>query len=754
MDMTRKPAESPIFSARQQRYTVSPVHSGLVSALAKQFQKMKPTPTSMELALLAQQLVVNYPDIDLTKPQGIKHLAEIGYRAVVPYSYQELQKNILPTYNRMKDLEATANRLADAVQRGEQIGISGDYDCDGNCSTALMIRFLQESGVPASHIHVHIPNRVKEGYGVNTKAIEAMAQKPQPVTFLMTLDNGTTADKPIAVAMDKRMDVTVIDHHPNSDGHPLPPHALVVNPRRSDENAAIVDDPNGAPDLAAVGVTWLVARRAAQLLEARGHYKKQALPTPDPRNWLGLVAMATIGDVVSLKKPLNHALVSEGLKLIRENADPYISTLARVTGLREPNIAKLSESDIAFKLAPIINAPGRLGQSVAWAFLSPPDATAEPIEPLAASLEEANQSLANAIDRFNAKKSPKEKIRLPQKRESAPSPTPPFVSTLQYTLMMHSDLANDRRKEVGTEVSRMARKQAKQMLRENPDLGTLLLAGDDWHEGVVGIVAGRIKEEFGLPTIVASINRERGLCKASARNILGNCGDVGQVLRDMCEKDGLLSKAGGHPMAAGASFELNKLDAARKKFEEKLWQKARDVRAARQAPLAAAIDLSEAIGKGRSAQTPLQLLQLLAVAQEAIRPHGQGREKPRVALYGGSISSVRTTSSSGQHLQFAIRIPGTNEMLECRAFHAGGSMLDAYLREASMLSTGDTIPLLIGTLERAPDEHGADKPPLFFVEDMLSVRHRNRTSKDAVADALCCDATQRMPIMGAAQTTR
>jgi single-stranded-DNA-specific exonuclease len=765
--MERKPAEEPIFSARRQRYTVSPVNDKLVAALVRQFQMHKPAPQPMELRLLAQQLVVNHPSVDLSKPQEIRRLAETGYRMIVPYSYKHLQEKVLPAYDTMKDLEAIAARLADAIQHGEQIGISGDYDCDGNCSTALMIRLLQESGVPADRIHVHIPNRVKEGYGVNTAAIEDMATRNPPVTFLMTLDNGTTANKPIAVAKDKNMDVAVIDHHPNSDGQALPPGALVVNPRRSDESAAIAGDPSGAPDLAAVGVTWLVARRAAQILEARGHFDrlKESNPqfkAPDPRRWLGLVAMATIGDVVSLRKPLNHALVCEGLKVIREDGDPYITALARVAGLRNPNIEHLSESDIAFKLAPIINAPGRLGQSVAWAFLSAPDATAEPIEPLLQALEDSNQSLANSIERFNEKKLPREKIRLPKKREAPSSPVPVFVSTLQYALMMNSDLANDRRKEIAAEVNRLAQKQARSMLRDNPNLGTLLLAGDDWHEGVVGIVAGRIKEEFGLPTIVASINRERGLCKASARNILGGCGDIGQVLRDMSKKedeslntgDEVISKAGGHPMAAGASFDAANLDAVRAKFEERLGDKARAIRATKQAPLAATINLSEAIGKGKAAQTPMQLLQQFANAQEFTRPHGQGREKPRIGLYGGAITSVGTTSSSGQHLQFMIQIPGSYQhTLECRAFHSGGSKLDARLREASMPNSGDTFPLLIGTLEQPPRGQGTTNTLTFFIEDILFVSPHKKARKDAVADALCSDSNTVCPIVMGRQSS-
>lgn len=729
--MQKRSVQPVPLSARRGQYGLMPAPDMLVGALERKFQNQKPKPDGVALRLLAQQVASNHSVLNPQKLQDVKTLAESAHRSVVPLSYKELQAKVLPHYAQMKDLDKAAERLANAVMNGEQIGISGDYDCDGNCSTALMIRFLTESGVPPQHIHVHIPNRAKEGYGVNSAAVEAMAKRTPPVTFLMTLDNGTTANTPLAVAQDKQMDVAVIDHHPNSEGHALPMRALVVNPRQSEESAAVKDEPNGAPDLAAVGISWLVARWAAELLTERSHYTSKHLSPPDPRQWLGLVAMATIGDVVSLKKPLNHALVSEGLQVIREGGDPYISTLARVAGLREPDIAKLSESDIAFKLAPIINAPGRLGQSVAWAFLSQADGVAEPnVAHLPEAVGSGNQSLKDSIGRMNKHKQGHEKIRINEK--TYPTKTHNAVTDLQYRLMMLSDESNDLRKKVGSEVMMQARRQAQEMLRENPNLGTLVLAGDDWHEGVVGIVAGRIKEEFGLPTIVASINRDTGKCKASARNILGGNGDIGQVLRDLCEQDNILSKAGGHPMAAGASFELAKLGDVRKKFEEKMGDTTRQTRAQSRSPIAVAINLGEALGTGRNAQPPLQLLQQFATAQEFLRPHGQGRDKPRVALYGGNLSQMRTTSSSGQHLEFNLGLPGTNETIACKAFHSGGSALETGLRNASQPST-QSLPLLIGTLEQTT--RNGQPAVEFFLEDMLMLENA-QDQKKVIAGAL------------------
>ncbi len=723
-----------IESARRQHLIVKAANPSVLRGLKTKMPKTHPT----ALYYLAQQS-------DMTP--------EVGYRMVHSYSYDELQREVLPSYNRMKDFEAAAERLADAVQKGEQIGISGDYDCDGNCSTALMIRFLQASGVSPSHVHVHIPNRAVEGYGVNTKAVEEMAAQQPPVTFLLTLDNGTLAHKPLQVAKDKKMDAVVIDHHPNSDGHALPEGALVVNPKRSDESSAIAQDPNGAPDLAAVGVSWLIARRATEILQARGHYHAQKLETPDPRDWLGLVAMATVGDVVNIRRPLNRALVNEGLAVIREGKDPYVAALAQVARLREADIAVLKEDDIAFKLTPIINAPGRLGQSVAWAFLSPPDATCTRLDVLTQDITHNRDDLRGRLVQQKTRlaqktdeDSRKFKVEIEKTLDKAEANTPeisPYsaIDMPQYALMLLSNEANELRKLVGASVMRQARPMAQKMLHDNPQLGTLVLAGEDWHEGVVGIVAGRIKEEFGLPTLVANINPKTGQCKASLRsiNVVGHPVDVGQAVRDMCEKDGLLSKAGGHPMAAGASFSVDKVDAIRADFEQKLGDVSRGARAAQRSLLAGAVNMAQAVGD----RTPLALIKDFAASQHELRPFGQGSEKPRVALYGARIENVQR-SYDGQHLSFRLVPNGApQDAITCRAFHAGNSAFDKMLRAVASDASREHIPLITGTLEASDDP---TKAVTFFAEDIALIptkekglhAARARTPSEDVAQYLHC----------------
>lgn len=639
-----------------------------------------------------------------------------------PHSYTALEAEVLPRYTALKDFIPTAERIADAIMKGETIGISGDYDCDGNCSTALMVRLLQESNVPRGRIHVHIPNRKSEGYGINRDAVAAMDGKH--VSLLIALDNGTLAHAPLADAKKRNMDAIVIDHHPNSAHHPLPEGALVVNPRRSDET--LQDDAQGVGHLAAVGVTWMVARHVVALLEARGYYREQHIAPPAPRNWLGLVATATVGDVVSMRAPLNRSLVQEGLKVIREGADPFIAALAKVAQLP---LATFNEESIAFRLAPIINAPGRLGQSIAWAFLSPADATSIATQSLVGGAEEQHSALhQDAIAQQRALRQGRffdpntENDRKLQ--DIAKSPALPAMApeSAQHALMLLSRSSNEMRKQIETAVTRQALPQARQWLASHPDAASLFLCGGGWHEGVIGIVAGRIKEEFNLPTFVASHDRDTGLCKCSARSIdiPGHPIDVGQAVRDLCEKDGLMLKAGGHPMAAGCSFEHSKLAAIRDAIEAKLAPAVQAAKPHQFQPIAVAYDMQQHGAK------PMQAMQDWVTSQEALRPFGASFTKPRVGIMGGQVSHIRR-SRDGRHLFFTLAMPiplarslaapaaaTSQTQIECQAFHACGSALETALRQCA--SAPKTHPLLLtGTLASADPANAREgKPSLVF----------------------------------------
>lgn len=763
--------------------------------LSSRGQRLGILPSNARTQRLEKRLGQALPQLDL---QAIAYAArlpgatyETSWRYLNPYSYEELQRDVLPAYDKLQHMEDAAERLADAVIKGEAFGISGDYDCDGNCSTALMVRFLQESGVKPSRIHVHIPNREREGYGVNRDAVEAMAGKSSPVELLMALDNGTLAHKPLALAKERGMDAIVIDHHPNGDDDDLPKDVMVVNPRRADESDAIKNDPNGVGDLAAVGVTWLVCRRAVQKLAERGYYPTDQVP--DPRNWLGLVAMATQADVVDISKPLNRALLKEGLNVINEGRDRYISALARVAQVADPT--KLTETDISFNLGPIVNAPGRLGQSVAWAFLTPPDATAEPLDQFMASADlqtkdlhqalqqqrdslrtqrfaEANPENDRAMDKalrfapWQMKNAIETEKRILEKREM---PAPHIdIDPRLYALMLLSRESNSLRKLIEGAVTREARPQARSILETHPDSSVLLLNGKGWHEGVVGIVAGRIKEEFNLPTVVASVlppdKYGQVLCKASARSIKvpGFPVDIGSPIRDKrapgealdafkeqlkdpalsdgqrsafirdFDRDHLLRTGGGHPMAAGLGFSYTNLEAVRAHLNATLKEPLIAAKKAQRSLLAGAIDLT-----GESTGELRHWLQ----AQQALRPCGEGNRTPLVGLYGCSLSKPQIMGKnegkgSGKHLEFTITVG--DQKIAATAFHAVGTDLEKTLSEAAR-KPDNRMHLLVGSFEAPLDgtDRSKEPMPVFQLQDVLALPViKGQNPSDALATAL------------------
>jgi single-stranded-DNA-specific exonuclease len=236
-----------------------------------------------------------------------------------------------------------AERIADAVQRGETIAIFGDYDVDGATSSALLARFLRQAG---SDPLIHIPDRLFEGYGPNVEAVRALAARG--ATLLVTVDCGTTSIEPLAQARTLGVDVVVIDHHQADEE--LPPAVAIVNPNRR-------DDLSGLGHLAAVGLTFMTAVAVNRLLRTRGFWNP-GRPEPDLLSFLDDVALGTIADVVPLIG-LNRAFVAKGLIALRQRNRAGHTSLMDVARLAGPPEAW----HLGFLLGPRINAGGRIGRA-------------------------------------------------------------------------------------------------------------------------------------------------------------------------------------------------------------------------------------------------------------------------------------------------------------------------------------------------------------------------------------------------------
>ncbi len=477
-------------------------------------------------------------------------MARDAAQFLAPYDYTHFHTDVFPGLTRLDDLKPAITRLADAIQNHEKIGISSDYDCDGNTSLALMLRTLRYCGVDTeTQVLAHIPNRKREGYGINKESVERMAA--QGMQLLLTLDNGTVAQAPIAHAAEilgdderaEKKNIIVVDHHPNSEGQPLPAGALVVNPHRSP--APTTDGARQAQiqsrDLAAVGLTYLLCQGVVDELQTRKWFSSQGLTAPNMRKELGLVALGLVADVVKLNSPLSRMMLKEGLNVINNSEDPALKKLCDAAGCEAGHI---TSETLAFRLGPIINASGRMADSLGWKILS--------LEP-------------RRIERFTG-------------------------------LFDAAVLHNTDRKQKEAE---LLQKLEPLIVQRSQDDVLVLPIAQTGYEGVVGIVASRIMERTGKPVLVLSqLEKEDGtrLYVGSARSPkferadgTADVCDMGEQLRHL-QQEGVLLKGGGHPYAGGCSTTQEQLEPLREKLKAALGEKARTLRGQQATWIAGIID--------------------------------------------------------------------------------------------------------------------------------------------------------------------
>ena len=269
----------------------------------------------------------------------------LAARGVLPETAEDYLsptlRGLMPDPSALRDMDAAAARLAEAVARGERIALFGDYDVDGAASVALMLDWLGALGRGAT---VHIPDRIAEGYGPNTPAMERLAAGH---SLILCLDCGTMGHAPLAAAKAAGADVLVVDHH--LPGDTLPEAVAVVNPNRADCRA-------GQGALCAAGVAFLLLVATNRELRRRGWFGARA--EPDLRERLDLVALATVADVAPLTG-LNRAFVRQGLSVLARRGRPGLAALADVARLTAPPTSR----DLGFALGPRINAGGRIGEA-------------------------------------------------------------------------------------------------------------------------------------------------------------------------------------------------------------------------------------------------------------------------------------------------------------------------------------------------------------------------------------------------------
>lgn len=403
-------------------------------------------------------------------------------------------KSAMPDPLVLKDMDAAAARVAEAIIGRETVAVFGDYDVDGATSAALLMRFFKAVG---SQLIPYIPDRLTEGYGPNTPAL--MKLREAGVSLVITVDCGTLAYEPLATARAAGLDVVVVDHHLAEPG--LPEAAAIINPNR-------LDDDSGLGQLAAVGVAFMLVVAVNRLLRQRGWYGR-GIPEPDLLQWLDLVALGTVADVVPLVG-LNRALVAQGLKVLAQTSNTGLKALIKVARLDEPPTAY----HLGFLLGPRVNAGGRVGEAAMGTRLLTCDDDVVAME------------LAQALDRYN------------QERQA-----------------IEAQVQDDALAQLG--------------VRYGADVPPPLVyaAAPGWHVGVLGIVASRLKEKFDLPAVVIGLDGDIG--KGSARSIPGV--DIGAAMT-AAKQAGLLVNGGGHKMAAGLTVRAENIDALADFLRERLME--------------------------------------------------------------------------------------------------------------------------------------------------------------------------------------
>ena len=457
--------------------------------------------------------------------------------------------------------------------------IIGDFDADGATSSALMVRALRSLGFAVDFL---VPNRFQFGYGL-TPGIVSLAAARAP-TLIVTVDNGISSNAGVAAARARGIDVLITDHH--LPGALLPDANVIVNPNLAGSRF-------GSRALAGVGVAFYVMAALARRLEQAG------LPASGgAAQLLDLVALGTVADLVPLDAN-NRVLVAQGLKRIR--AGRCVAGIRALLAIAGRPAHELTASDLAFGVAPRLNAAGRLDDMTIGiqCLLEDDLATAEP---LAARLDELNRERRSIEARM-------QQVAL----EAVRCLADPGPGALQRS--------------------------------------GVCLFDESWHQGVVGLVASRVKDRLRRPVIAFALADEASL-RGSARSVAGI--HIRDVLDSIATRHpDLIERFGGHAMAAGVSLERAKLDRFARAFDEEV---------ARWTAGAPAADTIETDGELAPAEIALDTAQAL----RAGGPWGQAFPEP---CFDGlfSIRSARVIAE--RHVKMWVEVPSGGRAFDAMAFN-------------------------------------------------------------------------------------
>ncbi len=522
----------------------------------------------------------------------------------------------------MKDMEKSVARILDAVAREEKILIYGDYDADGVTATALLMKTLIFLGGKEKNLSVYIPDRAREGYGLNETAVKKFSE--EKINLIITVDCGVANAKEVKLAEDLGIETIISDHHYIS--HEVPKAYAVINPRQKNDNYPF-------KELAGAGIAYklcsaLLARQ--NFNENLGGLEKNSTQTEEKlaslklwrsgkknfQKWLlDLVALGTIADCVSLKGE-NRTLAKYGLMVLGKTRRPGLKALIKNSRINDDSL--ITAREVSFQIVPRLNAAGRMDHANSAYELLVTESLKESAE-LARKLEKRNQERQSATEKIINEV----KVRLSAKR-----------------------------------------------------LEKIIFEGSaEWPIGLLGLVAGKISEEYNRPTLI--YHQGKAKCVGSGRSNASF-----NLIKALISAESHLLEFGGHARAAGFAATMDKISA----FYETLLKRAES-----DPPIGGpAIEIDAEIN---SEEVNIETLRLL----NSFAPFGEDNEPPVFLLKNLSVSELRLVGNGNKHLKLILKDGRNKTTLGAIAFN----LAENFIPPAGKMSVGKAIDI---AAEIIPDD--------------------------------------------------
>ena len=447
----------------------------------------------------------------------------------------------------MKDMQKAVDIIRKSIKANEKIMIYGDYDVDGVTSTTILTDYLGSIG---ANIDFYIPNRASEGYGLNLKAIDII--KHMGINLMITVDSGITAVEEVDYLKELGIKVIITDHHSCKDK--IPNADAVVNPKQDECNYPF-------DKLAGVGVAFKL------VCALEGNTQKML------DRYADIVAIGTIADVMPLISE-NRAIVTKGIDVLNKTENVGLYRLIKEIGVND-----ISSTGVSFRIAPRINAAGRMGLAT------------DAVKLLLTDDDIFARKSANELCSQNADR---------QKEEQE------ILNDVLIKIEQQVDITRDK---------------------------IIIIWGDNWHHGVVGIVSSRIIERYNLPVIIFSI--EDGVAKGSGRSIKGF-----NIFEALITQDDLLVKYGGHELAAGMTVCVENLDIFKKNMLEIADQKITDEMLMPELKIDCKLDFCD-----------IHLEEVYGLS--VLEPYGMANEQPMFCTEDVTIKNI-TSLSGDKHLKIVF----------------------------------------------------------------------------------------------------